>query len=99
MKITLFERKPSYTWDPALTKEQMQVAGLALQNLLKKSYFDVCLFDHLVKFLNREEFCRGKDYEAVRLLHCVHWSEMTVDIEEYVKATILQILGATLCQP
>lgn len=52
-----------------------QAAEVALRRMFRPDgYFDICVVDGICKALNR--IPPAADYNALRLLHCVHWRDM-----------------------
>jgi hypothetical protein len=74
-----------------LTSFQAQAANIALNKLLCGDNFYISDLDAIAKLIGAE--LGGKDYQAVRLLHCVKWAEMPHDIRQQAREKIVEMLG------
>lgn len=57
-----------------------------LNKMMRDSHFDICTVDQAIKVLGSVP--DGRAYNILRTLHCVHWSEMPVELREAVPALI-----------
>jgi hypothetical protein len=69
-----------------------QAATVAIKKLFEGTYFSICELDSIIKLLG----CLPdkKDYEALKCLHCVNWSDMPPDLRDEVLKRVLKIVKA-----
>lgn len=67
-----------------------QAATVALKKMFQGEHFSICDLDSIVKLLG----CipDKKDYEALRCLHCVNWSDMSPDLRGEVLKRVIKIM-------
>lgn len=51
-----------------------QAVAQSLKKMFEGSYFDICTIDRCLEAMKVHPV--GNQYEALRPLHCVHWSDM-----------------------
>jgi len=68
---------------------QIEAAKTALKHMFEKEYFDICAVDKLIKLTG----CHPdrNDYQALSVLHCVHFNEMSDDLRQMVYLKTIQI--------
>lgn len=74
-----------------LTEFQQRAAGAALEKLLTGDYFDITGLCKVAALTGAE--LRGKDFEALEALHCVHYSKMDRALALQVREKCLELLG------
>jgi len=75
-----------------LTDFHRRAAGVAIKKMLGGTGFSICDLDAIAKTLGREAALAGKDYAALRALHCVPWADMGPELAEMVRRTCLDLL-------
>lgn len=78
---------------PAVSDFQAKACVVALQKMFNSNYFDICTLNAVADTLGRRALLCGRDYEALRALHCVHWSDMGRDMSRSVKEKCLELLA------
>lgn len=82
----------SLTDPPSLTPFQQAAALVALRDaLLVSPHFSIIDVDNLARLLGRE--IGGRDYDALRALHCVKWGDMPPPLRTEVRAKVVELLG------
>lgn len=76
-----------------LTEFQQRAAALALVKMLNGKHFSVSDLDAVAKTIGREAQMAGKDYAALRGLHCVDWADMGPDLARMTREKCLEMLG------
>ena len=74
-----------------LSDFQKQATALGLKKLLNHSYFDICRLDTLSELVGVK--LSGPDYQALRLLHCVAWGDMSPVLRQQTKEKCLELLN------
>ena len=59
-----------------LTEFQQRAAAAAVMKMLQGKNFSICDLDAIAKTIGREQSLAGRDYAALRSLHCVDWADM-----------------------
>lgn len=75
-----------------ITEFHQRSAAAALMKMFASSYFDICILDAIAKTLGKQGRCAGRDYDALRAIHCMHWADMGPDLARMAKEKILEIL-------
>lgn len=57
-----------------MTEFEKQAVVIALKKMFQGSHFDICTVDNCLKITGA--IAPTADYNALRALHCVHWSDM-----------------------
>lgn len=78
-----------------LSEFQQRAVAVAVKKMLSGPYFSISDFDTLSRVLGREDTTSGKDYYALRGLHCVSWADMGPDLAKLTRETCLSLLGLT----
>ena len=76
-----------------MTEFQQRAASVAVVKMLQGKSFSICALDALAKTLGREPQMAGKDYSALRGLHCVDWADMGNDLARLTREKCLELLG------
>jgi len=74
------------------TEFHQRSAAVALVNLFSKTHFDICALQSIAKVLGKEARCAGRDFDALRAVHCVDWADMGTDLARMVKEKTLEVL-------
>lgn len=74
-----------------LTQFQAAAANIALQKLLYGLNFYISDFDAMAKLIGKDVGCR--DYEALRGMHCMKWSEIPEPLRTQAREKIVELLG------
>ena len=75
-----------------LTEFQQRAAALAVVKMLNGKHFSVSDLDAVAKTIGREAQMAGKDYAALRGLHCVDWADMGPDLARMTRRFALGAL-------
>ena len=76
-----------------LTEFQQRAVAVAFVKMLSGKHFNICELDALAKTLNRTDQCAGRDYSALRGLHCVDWADMGPELTRMTREKCIEILG------
>jgi hypothetical protein len=76
-----------------LTEFQQRAAALAVVKMLKCKHFNICNLDAIGKTIGRDAEMAGKDYAALRGLHCVDWADMGPELAQMTREKCLELLG------
>lgn len=74
------------------TDFQKKCVAIGLKNMFSSEYFDVCKVTEAGKVLGVPVHYE-RDFQAMRLLHCVNWSDMPRDFPKEVMARTLSMLS------
>lgn len=75
------------------TDFQAAAASAALVRMFTEKYFNICKLDAIAATIGRKQHLAGRDYEALRALHCMDWADMGTDLAHQTRAVCCQILG------
>lgn len=76
-----------------LSEFQQRACAIGVVKILNGKHFSICDLDALAKTMGRESAMAGKDYDALRVLHCVAWGDMGPELAAMVKEKFLELLG------
>jgi hypothetical protein len=76
-----------------LTEFQQRAAAVATMKMLGQKHFSICDLDAIAKTIGRESFLAGRDYAALRAVHCVDWADMGPELALMVREKCLDMLG------
>jgi hypothetical protein len=76
-----------------LTEFQQRAAAVATVKMLSGKSFSICDLDSIAKTVGRESALAGRDYSALRAVHCVDWADMGPDLSRMVREKCLEMLG------
>lgn len=76
-----------------LTEFQQRACAVAVVKMLQGKHFSICDLDALGKAMGREQAMAGRDYAALRGLHCVDWADMGPDLARLTREKCLELLG------
>lgn len=79
-----------------LTEFQSAAISASLQKMFRGSYFDFCTVRDIAKLLDRSYVTDTPEGQALRLLHCVSWSNMSAKLRDDVVTNTLQLLGLNM---
>ena len=79
--------------DIQLTEFQQRACAIGIVKMLNRKHFSICDLDALAKTMGRETRIGGKDYGALRALHCMDWADMGPELAAMVREKCLEILG------
>lgn len=74
-----------------LEETRIQAAVVAMNKMLRSSYFDICTVDAVAKMLQVQP--RKMSHDILRTLHCVHYNEMTRELRDKIPVLIADALG------
>lgn len=74
-----------------LTQFQAQAASIALHKMLHGGTFYINDFDALAKLIGRD--VGGRDYEALRGLHCMKWADIPEPLRTQAREKVVELLG------
>ena len=76
-----------------MTEFQQRASAIAVKKMLQGRYFSVCDLDAIAKTMGRESELAGRDYAALRAVHCVEWADMGPDLARMTREKCLELLG------
>jgi len=76
-----------------LTEFQQRACALALVKMLSAKSFNICVLDAIGKTMGRTSSLAGKDYDALRAIHCVDWADMGPELATLTRAKCFELLG------
>ena len=76
-----------------LTEFQQRACAVAVVKMLNGRAFSICDLDSIAKTMGREAALAGRDYAALRAVHCVDWADMGADLTRMVREKCLELLG------
>lgn len=76
-----------------LTEFQQRAAAAAVVKMLGGTSFSICDLDALAETLGRKTYMAGRDYSALRGVHCVAWADMGPDLARMTREKCLELLG------
>jgi hypothetical protein len=74
-----------------LTEFQQHALSAGLVKMFVSKHFDICTLDSLAKLADVQT--GGKDYQALRAVHCIDWGDMSPQLATQVREKCLEILG------
>jgi hypothetical protein len=74
---------------------EFQQRAVAVVKMLGNKQFSICELDAIAKTLGRQDHCAGRDYSALRGLHCVDWADMGPELARMTRQKCIEILGLT----
>jgi len=72
---------------------QQQAATVAVKKMFQGSYFSICDLDALITLIGC--ILPTKDYQALKCLHCVQWSDMPPELRNVVMERVVGILQSS----
>lgn len=75
-----------------ITNFQATAATTALKAMFTKKHFSICDVDAIAETLGRKDLCAGRDYAALRSLHCMDWQDMPAGLPNQVRERVLSML-------
>lgn len=76
-----------------MTEFHKRAAALGVVKMLSGTSFSICDLDAIAKVMGREMWMAGKDYNALRTLHCVSWADMGPELARQTREKCLELLG------
>ena len=76
-----------------LTEFQQRACAVGVVKMLNGTSFSICDLDALAKTMGRESAMAGKDYAALRAVHCVAWADMGPELTTMVREKCFELLG------
>lgn len=76
-----------------LTEFQQRACAAAVLKMLSGKHFSVCDLDAIAKTMGRESALAGRDYAALRSVHCVDWADMGPELARMVREKCLELLS------
>jgi len=76
-----------------LTEFQQRACAVGVVKMLSGKSFSICDLDALAKTMGRESTMAGKDYAALRTVHCVDWADMGPELTTMVREKCFELLG------
>ena len=76
-----------------LTEFQQRASAISVVKMLNGKGFSVCDLDAIAKTMGRESAMAGKDYAALRALHCIDWADMGPELTTMVREKCFELLG------
>ena len=66
---------------------------MAVVKMLSRKHFSICDLDAIGKTIGREQMMAGRDYSALRGLHCIDWADMGAELARMTREKCLELLG------
>ena len=76
-----------------LSEFQQRASTVAIIKMLGEKNFSICDLDAIAITLDRKHCLVGKDYAALRGLHCVNWVDMGPELAQLAREKCLELLG------
>jgi len=76
-----------------LTEFQQRAASAALVKMLGGKSFSICDLDSIAETIGRKSSMAGRDYAALRAIHCVSWADMGPDLARMTREKCFELLG------
>jgi len=76
-----------------MTEFQQRACSVALVKMLQSKHFDICALDAIAKAMGVQNAMAGRDYAALRGLHCVDWADMGPDLARMTREKCFELLG------
>ena len=76
-----------------LTEFQQRACAVAVVKMLQGPHFSICDLDAIAKTMGRESSLAGRDYAALRSVHCVSWADMGPELATMTREKCLEMLG------
>ena len=76
-----------------LTEFQQRACSIGVVKMLSGTSFSICDLDALGKAMGRQQSMAGRDYEALRAVHCVAWADMGPELTTMVREKCFELLG------
>ena len=76
-----------------LTEFQQRACAMGVVKMLNGKNFSICDLDALAKTIGREQMMAGKDYAALRAVHCVDLADMGPELAGMVREKCFELLG------
>lgn len=76
-----------------LTEFQQRACAMGVVKMLSGTSFSICDLESLAKVMGRENMLAGKDYQALRSVHCIAWVDMGKELTTMVGEKCFEILG------
>lgn len=76
-----------------LSEFQQRAVVVTLVKMFTGKHFSICDLETLSDTLGRRSSLGGKDYSALRGLHCVDWGDMGPDLALMVRQKCAEMLG------
>lgn len=76
-----------------VTEFQGRAASVATVKMFMGQHFSICDLDAIAKTVGRQGFLAGRDYDALRALHCINWADMGPELTQMVRQKCLDLLG------
>ena len=78
-----------------LSEFQQLACATGLIKMLRAKHFSICDLDSLGEAMGRKAAMAGRDYAALRTLHCIDWVDMGEPLARMTKEKCLELLGVT----
>lgn len=76
-----------------MTEFQQRACAVALTQMFRDRSFSICDLDAIAKTMGRTDRLAGRDYEALRSIHCVAWADMGPELARMTREKCLELLG------
>ncbi len=77
----------------SLTEFQQRACAVGVVKMLSGKSFSICDLDALAETMGRKQQMAGKDYAALRAVHCVDWADMGPELTTMVREKCFELLG------
>lgn len=75
-----------------LSEFQQRAVSAAIEKMFAGQFFSITDLDNKVKTIGCEDNLSGRDYDALRAIHCVSWGAMDRDLKRMVREKCLELL-------
>ncbi len=76
-----------------MTEFQQRACTVAIVKMLGGKHFSICDLDSIAQTMGRQAHMAGRDYAALRSVHCVEWVDMGPDLARMTREKCLELLG------
>jgi len=76
-----------------MTEFQQRAAAVAVMKMLNGKHFAITDLQAIAKTMGRESEMAGRDFDALRSLHCVDYADMGKELAAMVREKSCELLG------
>lgn len=76
-----------------MTDFQQRACAVAVVKMLQGKHFSISDLQAIAETIGRKDAMGGKDYAALRGLHCVDWGDMGPELARMTREKCLELLG------
>ncbi len=64
---------------------------ISLDKMFQRGWFDICVVSECAKLLKVSLFNTSHTMDRLRVIHCVHWDQMPVELREMIPEMISEV--------